>query len=201
MRVRSSSVSLPHQFLTCPLACFHFPANTSAVMSDSPLGRRPTSMGAAPVPATVACRRSPPSRAHAREPRGDRRHARGGHWCSQRERVAGCSHLGGDSARGVALVMGLALGRSLGLIEIVDYPLIAELHGPADRLLVAPFARTSRPPVHRLRHASLRLVVFRPALAGLVRRPGFRSTVGGLLHPPAIPLPLIRMPLIRLWRH
>src|SRR5262249_43905697 len=121
-----------------------------------------------------------------------------------------------DSARVVPLAMRLTPGRGLGLIEIVDHPLIAELHGPADRLLlpafarssgpadrllVAAFARTSGPAVARFRHASLRLVVFRPSLTRLMRRPGIRSTVRGLLCPPAIPLTLIRVPLIRLPRH
>jgi len=106
-----------------------------------------------------------------------------------------------DSARVVPLALRLTPGRGLGLIEIVDHPLIAELHGPADRLLVAAFARTSGPAVARFRHASLRLVVFRPSLTRLMRRPGIRSTVRGLLCPPAIPLTLIRVSLIRLPRH
>src|SRR5262245_6048728 len=123
---------------------------------------------------------------------------------SSRAPLAGAGPRGGpamDSARGVPLVMGLglALGRGLGLIEIVDLRPIAHLHGPADRLLVASFARTSRPAVDRFRNMSLRLVVFRTPLAGLMRRPGFRS--GGLLRPPAIPLTRIGMSLIRLPRH
>jgi hypothetical protein len=94
------------------------------------------------------------------------------------------------SARAAPLALRLALGRRVGLVEVPHGGVIVKLHGPPDRILVAPLTRGSRAAIRgfrlpgmglpRLLLPRLRLPVFRLALLGLSGLPAFGLALLGL---------------------